>query len=230
MHTEELFQNFLLLIALTTGCANASDSYLLGQAYFEDLSNSLDVQDVKKEKFISYKGWLSKGYRPSTYWIRSDIRPSDKDLILRIRPAYVESIELFDSSTAQGNRMTGAKYPVSEADIEAFNHNFNLGADKRERQVYLKVKSVRTYVLNFQVMPLVEFLSVEQTNSLIFVAYAVFTFSLALWLLGAWFANREIVLGLFVVQQFISFLHAIFLLGYARVFLITMLINLFLIT
>ena len=211
-------KTLLILIALGTGCANVSDNYLLGQAYLEDPSNSLTLQDVKEEKFTAYEGWLSKGYRPSTYWIRLDIGSSEKDLVLRIRPAYVESIELFDSSPQEGKRITGAKFKPSDADIQAFNHNFNLAADKHERQIYLKIKSARTYVLNFQVMPLLEFLNIEQTTSLFFVAYAVFTLSLALWLLGVWLSNHEIVLGLFVIQQFIAFLHAVFLLGYARVF------------
>ena len=211
-------KTLLLFLTLSMGWVNASNDYLLGQAYFEDTSNSLTVQEVKREKFTPYEGWLSRGYRPSTYWIRLNIRPSDKDLVLRIRPAYVESIELFDSSSIQEKRITGMKFRASDVDVQAFNHNFNLGADKQERQIYLKVKSLRTYVLNCEVMPATEFFSVEQTTSLIFVAYIVFTFSLTLWLLGAWLTNREIVLGLFVVQQFISFLHAVFLLGYARVF------------
>lgn len=203
---------------LVGSCASAGNDYLQGQAYFEDTTNSLTLDQVKREEFTPYDGWLTKGFRPSTYWIRLDVRPSEQDLVLRIRPAHIESIELFDLSALEPKGVTGAKYQASDADIKAFNHNFNLGFGRYERQIYLKIKSTRTYILNFEVMTLPEFLDIEQTTSLFFVAYIVFTFSLGLWLLGAWFSNREIVLGLFVIQQFISFLHSLFLFGYARIF------------
>lgn len=214
------FVTLLFFITLLVGSARAGNSndYLVSQAYFEDATNSLNVEDVKKERFTSFDGWFAKGYKPSTFWIRLIVRPSSQDLVLRIRPAHIENIELFDFQGNHGKRITGAKHPASGADNQAFNHSFNLGAAKHEREIYLRVKSSRTYNLNFQVMPRSEFLNTEQTTSLFYMGYAVFTLSLALWLFGAWLSNREIVLGLFVIQQFISFLHAFFLLGYARVF------------
>ncbi|MBU3589540.1 7TM-DISM domain-containing protein [Polynucleobacter sp. 80A-SIGWE] len=216
---KTLVKSLFLVVALFIGCASASEGYLLGQAYFEDKTNSLTFEEVKKEKFTSYAGWLAKGYQPSTYWIRLDIRPSDKDLVLRIRPVFIEDIQLFDSSALEVNRVTGAKHEVSDSEIQTLNHNFNLGSNEHERQIYLKVKSVRTYLLGFEVMPASEFFSAEYTSSLIYAAYIIFIFLLALWLFGVWLGNRELVLGMFVIQQFVSFLHAFFLYGYARLLL-----------
>ena len=214
---KTLFSILLLLLTLSVRIASASDGYLQSQAYFEDTTNALTLEQVRQEKFTAYEGWLSQGYRPSTYWIKLDVRPSDKDLVLRVRPAYVESVQLFDALDSKGTRVTGSKYRASDAEVRSFNHGFYLGANTHERVMYLKVKSVRTYLLNFEVMPLSDFLDAEHTSSLILVAYIVFVFSLGLWLLGAWLSNREIVLGMFVVQQFISFCHAFFLYGYARI-------------
>ncbi len=191
----------------------------MDQAYFEDKTNSLNLEAVKKEKFTSYEGWLAKGYQPSTYWIRLNVRPSDKDLVLRIRPVFIEDIQLFDSSALEPKRVTGAKHEVSDSEIQTLNHNFNLGSNDHERQIYLKVKSVRTYLLGFEVMPASEFFSAEYVSSLIYAAYIIFIFLLALWLFGVWLGNRELVLGMFVIQQFIAFLYAFFLYGYARLLL-----------
>lgn len=214
---KNLFSILLLFLALFIKVASASDGYLVSQAYFEDTTNALTLEQVSKEKFTSYQGWLSQGYRPSTYWIKLQIRPSQQDLVLRVRPAYVESVQLFDVLDPNSTRVTGAKYRASDSEVRSFNHGFYLGAAAHEREVYLKVKSARTYLLNFEVLPLPEFLDAEHTSSLILVAYIVFVLSLALWLLGAWLSNREIVLGMFVVQQFISFCHVFFLYGYARI-------------
>lgn len=216
---KTLVKSLFLVVALFIGCASASEGYLLGQAYFEDKTNSLNLEEVKKEKFTSYEGWLAKGYQPSTYWIRLDVRPSDKDLVLRIRPVFIEDIQLFDSSALEAKRVTGAKHEVSDSEIQTLNHNFNLGSNEHERQIYLKVKSVRTYLLGFEVMPASEFFSAEYTSSLIYAAYIIFIFLLALWLFGVWLGNRELVLGMFVIQQFIAFLYAFFLYGYARLLL-----------
>lgn len=216
---KTLVKSLLLTLALFIGCASASENYLLGQAYFEDKSNSLTFEEIKKEKFTSYEGWLAKGYQPSTYWIRLDIRPSNKDLVLRIRPVFIEDIQLFDASAPEVNRITGARYKSSDSEIQTLNHNFNLGSHDHERQIYLKVKTVRTYLLGVEVMPDSEFFSAEYTSSLIYAAYIIFIFLLALWLFGVWLGNREIVLGVFVIQQFVSFLHAFFLYGYARILL-----------
>ena len=214
---KTIFSILLLLLTLSVRIVSASDGYLQSQAYFEDTTNALTLEQVRQEKFTAYEGWLSQGYRPSTYWIKLDVRPSDKDLVLRVRPAYVESVQLFDALDSNGTRVTGSKYRASDAEVRSFNHGFYLGANTHERVMYLKVKSVRTYLLNFEVMPLSDFLDAEHTSSLILVAYIVFVFSLGLWLLGAWLSNREIVLGMFVVQQFISFCHVFFLYGYARI-------------
>jgi len=67
---KTLFKSLFLACVLFIGCASASESYLLGQAYFEDKTNSLTFEEVQKEEFTPYEGWLAKGYKPSTYWIR----------------------------------------------------------------------------------------------------------------------------------------------------------------
>lgn len=211
----------LLIGTLSSEWVNASDKdgYLLNRAYFEDASNSLTLEEVKQEKFTSYEGWLAKGYKHSTYWIRLNVRPSEKDLVLRVRPVFIEDIQLFTPSALEVKRVTGAKYRPSDADVETLNHNFNLGSNDHERQIFLKVKTSRTYLLDFEVLSIAEFFSAEYISSLIYASYIIFIFLLALWLLGVWLGNRERVLGMFVLQQFISFLHAFFLYGYARLLL-----------
>lgn len=216
---KTLITSLLLALTLLIGSASASNRYLQGQAYFEDKGNSLTLEEVKKEEFTPFEGWLAKGYRPSTFWIRLDVRPSVNDLVLRIRPVFIEDIQLFDTSAFDNKRVTGAKYKASDTENQTLNHNFNLGAYDHERQIYIKVKSVRTYLLGFEVMPVSDFFSAEFTSNLIYASYIIFIFLLALWLLGVWLSNRERVLGVFVIQQFISFLHAFFLYGYARLLL-----------
>lgn len=213
--------NKILFILAFFYCSHAiaGGNYIFQQAYFEDKTNSLSIDQVKKEQFVPYEGWLAKGYSPSTYWIRLSINPSNQDLVLRIRPAYAENIQVFDVASYSPIKLLGSRYLWSESDIPAYSHNFKLGPDPQERQFFLKIKYPRTYLLSFDVMPLTQFLSVDHIDGLVYMGYVVFTFTLALGLFGAWLINRERVLGIFTIQQFIAFLHAFFVVGYARIFL-----------
>lgn len=215
---KTLTTTLFFILALSVGKAGASEGYLLNQAYFEDVSNELTFDQARSEKYTPYEGWLIKGYSDSTYWIRLSIKPSKQDLVLRIRPAYVESIELFNSADLGRSRITGARHPFSDADIKTYGHHFVLDASAQEQQIYLKVKTSRTVMLHFNALPLSEYLTVDQNNSLFLVGYIVFTLALALGLLGSWITNRELVLGVFTIQQFFAFLHTLFLYGYARIF------------
>lgn len=198
--------------------AVANDDYIVQQAYYEDKTNSLTIEQVKKEQFQSYDGWLEKGYSQSTFWIRLSIKPSDSELVTRIRPAYAQHIEVYDGVNKTPFAVVGAQHPWVESEMPAYSHNFKLGPDLQERHIYLKVKQPRSYFLNFDTAPVAAYLKMDRQDSLISMGYIVFTFALALGLLTIWFTNRERVLGFFVIQQFMAFLHAILLTGYARIF------------
>ena len=196
----------------------AGESYISSQGYFEDESNALDIEKMRSEIFTPYQGMISKGYRPSTFWIKLTVRPSDKNLVLRIRPAFTESIELFDSAETDLKKNAGAKYPWGQSDLQSYSHSFELPSSATERSIFLKVKSSRSYLVDLDIAPLAEHMNLDRADSLLYTGYIVFTFSLALGLLGAWLSNRELVLGIFTIQQFLAFLHTFFLVGYARIF------------
>lgn len=216
---KALLSLFLCAFISLVHAAGSSEDYVLSQSYFEDTSNELSVDQVQHEKFTPYEGWLTKGYSKSTYWIKLKIRPSKDDLVLRIRPTYAESIQLFNPLNVDSSRVTGARYLWQESDIQSYNHNFNLGVLKQEQEIFLKVKSHRTYLLSLDVIPKPIYLGKDHVDGLLYFGYIIFTLSLALGLLGAWLNNRELVLGVFTVQQFIAFAHTFFVVGYARIFL-----------
>ena len=104
-------QTLFLVTSIFVGQAMAGDAYLLKQAFFEDKSNLLTVDQVRSEKFTPYDGWLVKGYSSSTFWVRLTIAPSNQDLVLRIRPSYAESLQIFNASDPNPKKIVGAKYP-----------------------------------------------------------------------------------------------------------------------
>lgn len=127
---KRLITIFLLLLANALGSqpayAKNSDQYLLSQAYFEDKSNSLSISQIEQQEFIPYQEALTGGYKTGTFWLKLKIAASTQPLILKIRPVFIEEIELFDSVLTQQKPLVGNKYPWKASDIEAVSYNFEL--------------------------------------------------------------------------------------------------------
>ncbi len=202
---------FFLILANFLGSllayAKNSDQYLLGQAYFEDKSNSLSISQVERKEFISYQEALTGGYKTGTFWLKLKIAASSQPLILKIRPVFIEEIELFDSALPQQKPLVGNKYPWKASDIEAVSYNFELAPRPAERDIYLRIKSVRSYLVNAEVMPLAQYQKRDREELLVYTVYSTLTFLIALWLFISWMLHRELVLGIFAAQQIFAFLH-----------------------
>ena len=194
-------------LAINRACA---DDAILSRGYFEDKTNALSIAQIEQQQFISYDRMLAKGFSEGTYWLKLKIRSDEQGLVLRIRPFFTEEIELFDSASTESKAMLGAKYLSSASDIEALSYNYVLPPSATDRDIYLRIKSARSYLANVEAMPLGEFRKVDRRDLLIGSGYAAFTLILALWLLATWLINKELVLGVFTLQQFMAFFHAFF--------------------
>jgi len=189
--------------------AENSGPYLLSRAYFEDKSNSLSIKQIEQETFIPYQEVLTGGYQSGTFWVKLKIAASSQPLILKIRPIFIEEIELFDTAFPQQKPLVGNKYPWKASDIEALSYNFELAPHSSERDLYLRIKSVRSYLINAEVLSLAQYQKRDRQELLIYAAYSTLTLLIALWLLISWLLHRELVLGIFTIQQIFAFLHTL---------------------
>ena len=200
--------------------ANARDNNLiLSQSYFEDKTNALTFAQIQKESFTPYQDVLSGGYKSSTYWIKLRLPATDVQTVIKIRPPYNEEIEIFDQASPVLRPLIGAKFPWHANAVEGLNYNFLLPAYANERDVYLRIKSGRAYIVFIEAMSLPDFQRTDRRDQWIAVAYTVFTFILAAGLFVVWLINRELVLGVFTIQQFLAFLHAFFHAGLGAMWL-----------
>lgn len=208
---KKLIIIFFLILANFLGSlpayAKNSEQYLLSQAYFEDKSNSLSISQIEQKEFIPYQEALTGGYKTGTFWLKLKIAANSQPLILKIRPVFIEEIELFDSALPQQKPLVGNKYPWKASDIEAVSYNFELAPRPAEREIYLRIKSVRSYLVNAEVMPLAQYQKSDRQELLVYAAYSTLTLLIALWLLISWVLHRELVLGIFAAQQIFAFLH-----------------------
>ena len=218
---RRFFQALLLVILFAIGqqALAHGDDYILSRSYLSDTTNTLRFADVQGAAFTPYRDLLTGGFSQGAYWIRLDIRAHTQDLVLKIRPAYTNEVVLYDAASPGKPRVTGSAYPLDDADVEAISLNFVLPPNDQDRYVYLRIKSISSYLVYVEAMPLTVFQRAERTDNLIYTGYVMLTLMLAVWLFITWMINRERVIGAFTVQQFMAFLHTFTKVGFARAFL-----------
>lgn len=209
----------ICILGLLSLQAEAGDDYTLNRSYFIDSSNGMNLEQVQQEHFTAYDGVLSGGYSNSSYWIKLRIKASTQNLILRIRPLFIDEVRLFDPADFSKNRVTGDIHPWSDADLPSTSLNFVLQSQAQPRDVYLRIKSLHSYLIYTEILPKAEFIFVEEIEGLIYSFYFTFALIIAIWLSVAWIFSRDFVLGIFALQQLATVLFLFLLLGYGRIFL-----------
>lgn len=199
--------------------AQDGQNYILSQSFYSDKTNALTYDEAQSAAFTPYQGLMTGGFSKGAYWIKLDIRAHTQDLVLKIRPAYTNEVALYDSAFPDKPRVTGSAYPLDNADVEAISLNFLLPPSSEDRAVYLRVKSVSSYILYVEATPLSAFKRAERTENLAYAGYVMLTLILAIWLFVTWLTNRERVIGAFTVQQFMAVMHGFIKVGFARAFL-----------
>lgn len=181
-----------------------------------DRTNALEFAQVQDMPFNPYAGMLSKGYSESTLWIKLAIKASDEPLVLRIRPTFTDEIQLFEIGATSVIRKSGDTTSWSTSEIPALGLNFRLQASSQDKTFYLKVKSGHSYLLYVEAITIPEYLKANIFDDLVYSAYIIFLFVIALWITIAWLMHRDQVLGFFTVHQWFAFTHAFLILGFGR--------------
>ena len=212
----------LSLILILCGAAGVGHSYaseqILERYYLEDKNNRLTLEQVENAQMSSFGEVLVGGYKTGAYWIKLKILSSPQELVLKVRPAYLDQIELYDPAFSSKTVSTGAEYPWSSQYIEASSFNFLLPPSTKNRDIFLRIKTRQSYLAYIELMTATQYLHADRINQMLYMAFAMLTFILAIWLFITWLMNREIVLGVFVIQQFFAFMHTFFKIGFARIY------------
>ena len=192
---------------------------ILSRSYYLDSTNKMTFEQVQNEKFTSYENVLTGGFQNGTYWLKLKLRPIHEESVLRIRPLFNEEIEFFDPGTKDKKPLMGARYSWKSSEVQGGSYNFLVNTSDKDRDIFLRVKSARTYLIYVDVMTKNQYQDSNYIQHLLYTGYSTFTLMLALWLFITWLMNKEMVLGIFAIQQMLAFLHTSFHTGFIRPFL-----------
>ena len=219
MH-KSLWICYLLFIAIWGNSAIAKE-HLEQSAWLEDVSGQMTLAEVQQrpQAFTTYKGVLTQGFSASTFWLRFRIGPtSEEKLILRIRPIYLDHIELFDpldhSETNLIRRFSGDHHPKQGNGYKSLNHGFAIQGSPDERYIYLRLQSTSNLLIYVEVLSIEEAATADRWQELLYPLYLGLLIAFLFWALLQWLTRRDLLIAAFIVKQFFVLAHALVHQGY----------------
>ena len=220
---------FLLLLPVLCGAEAVARDQVIERAWLEDAEGTLSYDQVQTQPMQPFKGVLTRGIGEGVIWIRLSIDPAgqetgggfdtDTKLVLRVRPAYLDEVALFDPLSGTQPKLSGDHYPVSQDDYASLNLNFVIPRGEAPRDLYLRVSTTSTRMIEANVFPLTE-LQHQDRNLLIFSGLyfgvgALFFF----WALITWLTARDPIIFAFIFSQLGALGVGFTIFGYARLWL-----------
>lgn len=211
----------LLTCCLTPLYAASQPSHVAALAWLEDPAGNLTLDEVRGRELTPFSGLLSRGYTPSVIWIRLTLDPgserADDDLIVRMRPSYLDEIRLFDPFYGvDGSKVSGDRYPIANDSYPSLYFNFSVPAGDRSRDIWLRLHTASTAQIHVDVLASKDALVLDRTHELMFMVYLAALLLFFGWGLVSWLSHREKVMGAFVIKQLIALLYSLAYLGYFR--------------
>ena len=214
---------FVASLLTLAGCVASKEEPQLiqSQAWLMDNTGTATLQDVVlRGDWQPMRGWQGWGYGSEPIWIRTTLKAAEPDArlpwIVRVRPAYLDYLTLYDPSTGRVMR-SGDASPPNDDSLGSINFTFQIPALPKEREIYLRLNGTSTRSLNLEVLP---YAQAQLSNRLQEWLVGFFTVTSGIFALCAsvqWWVSRDRLMGAFALKQTFSTVWAFFFLGFARV-------------
>lgn len=201
---------------LLTGLAQAetaSSGLILARGFWEDPSATATFSEAKLQVYTPFEGQFSRGYSASAHWIRLKLDASTTPVGLRVTPAWVDEINLFEDGRPDDPQRGGDRHPTGVTVAPALGYSFVLPASAAPREIWLQLRTTSAQQLQFQAMPVGDLLIAETRSTVWAWIFGAALLLILLALLGAWLVQRELVLGVYLVRHTVYLIYAVSYLG-----------------
>jgi signal transduction histidine kinase len=209
------------IFSLQAGNAFAAE-LITNKSYVVDDTSQKSFEQISTELTTAYTGVLSRGYTNAAVWLKLEITPpvdaaEDDEIVLRIRPVYLDEISLFDPLDKSGKtRTVGDSVPLTANEFTSLSHTLVIPAGDKPRDIWLRVKATSTSLVSVEAMMHHEMMQSELTLNLAYFGLLAIIGMFALLVLVNWINNRESLYALFVVRQIYYFFYTASLFGIHR--------------
>ena len=210
----------------------AGQDAITARAWLSDPSGQLGPEQVRPMAWTPYTGRLRRGFTRDTTWVRMTIAPpaeagqrdnrvaSPARWVLRIQPSQIDEVALFDPRRpGQPPQLTGDRHDWRLGEYRSFNHNLVIDAPTAPVEVLLRLRTTSHHALDVEALGWDQAQQRDGDQQLLLGAFCAFLLMMLAWSGWSWRNTRERVIGVFLVQQAISTLFVLSLLGVFRVYL-----------
>ena len=222
----------LVLLVGSTLCANAADR-ITARAWFEDPTGQISIDQIGQQTFIPYQGVLSRGVGESVVWVRITIDPGQAPdhqslvadrLIVRVRPVYLDHVELFDPlANAKNPQVSGDLVAVSQDQYQSLNLNFVIPMGQGPRDLYLRIDTTSTRLIDVGVFGVSELQADDRSLLVISGLYFGIGALLLFWAVSTWLLTRDRIVFAFIFSQISGMSVSLGIFGYVRLWLSSLL-------
>jgi two-component system, sensor histidine kinase LadS len=201
------------------------ENFQQASAYWIDHGRHADIDAAMKADFVPYQGILALGYLPATVWIRLRVAPATnrKSLILRISPAYLREITLYDPAQRQDGRivaqLSGRLGELARATYQGLNSGYLLEPEPQARDIYLRIRTPTAMVFDSQILRADDELRIDRLDLAGKLFYAALLLFSSVWALVNFLILRESLYGWFALRQLYSTTYVLIYFGMLRFFL-----------
>lgn len=222
---SRFFRWAVLIFLLLSSIQVFANDKIVEKAWVEDPTGQLSLAAIQKLSFQSYSGVLSRGFGDSTIWIRLRIDPQidlltsrrDNRLILRIRPIYLDDIQVYDPLALNGYAgHTGDFIHPRQDEIQGLDFLVPLAQGELPRDIWVRVRSTSTRQIDIQAVNSTELQNISRQAEVLSALYFSLLFIFTLWGSIYWVFNKEKMMGAFALMQACAMMYAFFSLGFAR--------------
>jgi len=204
-----------------------AQDHIVAKAWLDDPSAQLQWPQVQRLPMTTYTGVLSQGFGDSALWVRLTIDPhrwpvptqSPEQLVLRLRPVYLDDIQVFDPLAPGG--LAGATGDIRhprEQHIAGMDFLLPIARGDAPRDIWMRVVSTSTRQISAQVLNLEDLQRHNFSQQLAYALYICAITIFMIWGLVNWLFSGERTIGLFGVMQALGLFYALGSLGYVRTF------------
>jgi signal transduction histidine kinase len=226
---------FLILLCCLSTSSWASEplDLISERSWLEDPGRRLTFEDVIHLPTTPYEGVLAMGYAHAAVWVRLRVQPAlargpgaahspgaeEHNLILRIRPTYLDDVRVFDPLQSTEKPVTvGDRQPRAPGVEPSTSYLLPIPRGKEGRDIWVRLETTSTRMVMFDVMeetPMrLSQLRIEHRGAV----YLGVLSMLILWGVVRAALHPTQLFFAFLFYQISNLLCAVFLLGYAQLY------------
>jgi len=215
--------------------AHAGD-HIVERSWFEDSTGQMTWTEVQQQAMQPFRETLSRGYGTGVVWLRLRIDPHaslapanpqagfapatpPQELVLRMRPAYLDEVVVFDPLVPGGQvGAVGDRFHPRLDVMQGADFLMPIARGNAPRDIWLRLDSTSTRQIHVAAVARSELATLTLRQTLVASLYIGVVLVLTVWGVAHSLLHRDGVMGAFALMQFTAGLFGLSTTGILRVF------------